>query len=376
MSTQSNKRASSGFTLIELMVTVAIVTILATIAVTSYSSQVQKSRRTEAKSALLDLAGREERLFSTSNAYSQDEAFLGYATVSTQMTNMTFGNRYYTLTAVVPPRPDPKPGRPAHPNLYFDGDTGGGEQPGSRHNMRVVLRQPARRADGERHRNGSELLGGLRANAESVTTEPRTVGLKCLKKNRARSAAFFTNVISILPSAVSAPFDARHHRPIIVRAILRNLARLFRRPCLAFGFVARLLLGTLAIFRVHENLTCYGTAGSGTRSGCARIAAGSRPGSGHIARTARIRHRRRIGSRVAVVVRIPRVINVVGVVVGNPAIPIGGVGQRQNGQEPRESITVVSTGPEAAMPVTAAPAGAAPPTRQPPPQEPPCQPVE
>jgi type IV pilus assembly protein PilE len=102
MSTQSSKRASSGFTLIELMVTVAIVTILATIAVTSYSSQVQKSRRTEAKSALLDLAGREERLFSTSNAYSQDEAFLGYATVSTQMTNMTFGNRYYTLTAVVP----------------------------------------------------------------------------------------------------------------------------------------------------------------------------------------------------------------------------------------------------------------------------------
>jgi type IV pilus assembly protein PilE len=102
MSTQSSKHASSGFTLIELMVTVAIVTILATIAVTSYTSQVQKSRRTEAKSALLDLAGREERLFSTTNTYSQDEAFLGYATVSTQMTNMTFGNRYYTLTAVVP----------------------------------------------------------------------------------------------------------------------------------------------------------------------------------------------------------------------------------------------------------------------------------
>jgi type IV pilus assembly protein PilE len=102
MSTQSSKHASSGFTLIELMVTVAIVTILATIAVTSYTSQVQKSRRTEAKSALLDLAGREERLYSTTNTYSMDELFLGYATVTTQMTNMTFGNRYYTLTAVVP----------------------------------------------------------------------------------------------------------------------------------------------------------------------------------------------------------------------------------------------------------------------------------
>jgi type IV pilus assembly protein PilE len=96
------KHASSGFTLIELMVTVGIVTILATIAVTSYTSQVQKSRRTEAKSALLDLAGREERLFSTTNVYSSDEAYLGYATAAgTPMTNMPFGNGYYTLTATV-----------------------------------------------------------------------------------------------------------------------------------------------------------------------------------------------------------------------------------------------------------------------------------
>jgi type IV pilus assembly protein PilE len=100
MSNQSSKYAVSGFTLIELMVTVAILSILATIAVTSYTSQVQKSRRTEAKSALLDLAGREERLFSTTNTYSQDESFLGYATVSTQMTNMPFGNGYYQMTAV------------------------------------------------------------------------------------------------------------------------------------------------------------------------------------------------------------------------------------------------------------------------------------
>jgi type IV pilus assembly protein PilE len=96
----SRKHRSFGFSLIELMVTVAVVALLATIAVSSYSSQVQKSRRTEAKSALLDLAGREERLFSTTNSYSSDELFLGYATVSTPMTNMAFGNGYYQLTAV------------------------------------------------------------------------------------------------------------------------------------------------------------------------------------------------------------------------------------------------------------------------------------
>jgi type IV pilus assembly protein PilE len=107
MSKQSRKHRSGGFTLIELMVTVAIVAILATIAVTTYSNQVLKSRRTEAKSALLDLAGREERLFSTTNAYSSDEAFLGYAAASTQMTNMNFGNRYYQLTATVAPLVNP-----------------------------------------------------------------------------------------------------------------------------------------------------------------------------------------------------------------------------------------------------------------------------
>jgi len=102
MSNQSSKHAS-GFTLIELMVTVAIVTILATIAVTSYTSQVQKSRRTEAKSALLDLAGREERLFSTTNTYSDKEAFLGYATSgTTAINNMPFGNGYYQLTVTWP----------------------------------------------------------------------------------------------------------------------------------------------------------------------------------------------------------------------------------------------------------------------------------
>jgi type IV pilus assembly protein PilE len=103
MSTQSSKHASSGFTLIELMVTVAIVTILATIAVTSYTSQVQKSRRTEAKSALLDLAGREERLFSTTNSYSNLEAYLGYAqSGTTPISGMAFGNNYYTLSAFTP----------------------------------------------------------------------------------------------------------------------------------------------------------------------------------------------------------------------------------------------------------------------------------
>jgi type IV pilus assembly protein PilE len=95
------RMASRGFTLIELMVTVAIVTILATIAVTSYSSQVQKSRRTDARSALLDLAGREEKLFSTTNAYSGAPSDLGYAAVGTPWP-ITVGSGYYTVSVAVP----------------------------------------------------------------------------------------------------------------------------------------------------------------------------------------------------------------------------------------------------------------------------------
>jgi type IV pilus assembly protein PilE len=68
----------AGFTLIELMITVALVAILATIAVASYNSQMLKSRRTEAKTALLDLAGREERFMSTQGKYSNLPSDLGY----------------------------------------------------------------------------------------------------------------------------------------------------------------------------------------------------------------------------------------------------------------------------------------------------------
>ena len=68
----------AGFTLIELMVTIVIGAILISIAVPAYQSQIRKSRRTDAKNALLDLATREERFSSLNNAYTKDSASLGY----------------------------------------------------------------------------------------------------------------------------------------------------------------------------------------------------------------------------------------------------------------------------------------------------------
>jgi len=69
----------AGFTLIELMITVVIATILLSIAIPLYLHQIRESRRTDARSALLDLAAREERYFDTNNAYSNTASQLGYS---------------------------------------------------------------------------------------------------------------------------------------------------------------------------------------------------------------------------------------------------------------------------------------------------------
>jgi type IV pilus assembly protein PilE len=103
MSTQFQRRkpASAGFTLIELMIAVAAVGILATIAATSYQSQIQKSRRTDARSALLDLAGREEKLFSTTNAYSATPSDLGYAAAGVPFP-IVIGSGFYNVSVAIP----------------------------------------------------------------------------------------------------------------------------------------------------------------------------------------------------------------------------------------------------------------------------------
>jgi type IV pilus assembly protein PilE len=59
-----------GFTLIELMITVAIIAILAAIVVPSYNAQVRKTRRADAVNSLLQSAQELERCRSDTNAYN------------------------------------------------------------------------------------------------------------------------------------------------------------------------------------------------------------------------------------------------------------------------------------------------------------------
>ena len=58
-----------GFTLIELMIVVAVVAILAAIAVPTYSEHVRKSRRAQAKADLVEYAASAERFHTVNNTY-------------------------------------------------------------------------------------------------------------------------------------------------------------------------------------------------------------------------------------------------------------------------------------------------------------------
>lgn len=62
-------RPARGFTLIELMITVAIVAILAAIAYPSYLDSVLKGRRAEGRTAVLNLLQQQERYYTQTGSY-------------------------------------------------------------------------------------------------------------------------------------------------------------------------------------------------------------------------------------------------------------------------------------------------------------------
>lgn len=73
-----NLPGGSGFTLIELMIVIVIVAVLLAVALPSYQSSIQKGRRADAKSALLDAANRQEGYMLDRGTYSETMTDLGF----------------------------------------------------------------------------------------------------------------------------------------------------------------------------------------------------------------------------------------------------------------------------------------------------------
>jgi type IV pilus assembly protein PilE len=74
----------NGFSLIELMIVVAILGILAAVALPSYSSYVIRSKRTECRAAIMQVMQQQERYFTQQNVY------LAYTSIASNIPMLQF----------------------------------------------------------------------------------------------------------------------------------------------------------------------------------------------------------------------------------------------------------------------------------------------
>lgn len=79
-----NKASRRGFSLIELMIAVAIIGIIAGVAYPSYQNSVRKAKRAEGRAALMRLMQQEEQFYSQKSTYSV------FSSTSTNADEMTF----------------------------------------------------------------------------------------------------------------------------------------------------------------------------------------------------------------------------------------------------------------------------------------------
>jgi type IV pilus assembly protein PilE len=85
-------RHIKGFTLIEILITIAIIGILLTVAYPSYLRYITKTHRTDGQVALMDLASRMERYYIDNN-----HTYVG-ASFATLKISSTSSRGFYTLT--------------------------------------------------------------------------------------------------------------------------------------------------------------------------------------------------------------------------------------------------------------------------------------
>ncbi len=97
--TPRRRRASGGFTLIELMITVAVIGIIAAIAYPSYQDSIRKARRTDGMLVLTEASQFMERFGALNLRYDQDAAGVAVALPANLASAPKEGStKYYNIT--------------------------------------------------------------------------------------------------------------------------------------------------------------------------------------------------------------------------------------------------------------------------------------
>ncbi|MBX2839924.1 MAG: prepilin-type N-terminal cleavage/methylation domain-containing protein [Gammaproteobacteria bacterium] len=91
-----NRVSQSGFTLIEVLIVIAIVGILLAFAVPSYQAFMTDARRSDALVVLQEVAGEQQKFFTENNRFANDLTELGYDAAQASPEG------HYTVTATTP----------------------------------------------------------------------------------------------------------------------------------------------------------------------------------------------------------------------------------------------------------------------------------